>query len=40
MTLILHIETATKICSTSISKNGVLIDVIEENPENFIHSEK
>ena len=40
MTLILHIETATKICSTSISKNGVLIDVIEEHPENFIHSEK
>ena len=40
MTLILHIETATKICSTSISKNGVLIDVIEENPENFVHSEK
>ena len=30
----------TKICSTSISKNGVLIDVIEEHPENFIHSEK
>ena len=40
MTLLLHIETATKICSTSISKNGILIDVIEEHPENFIHSEK
>ncbi|MAO32334.1 MAG: tRNA (adenosine(37)-N6)-threonylcarbamoyltransferase complex dimerization subunit type 1 TsaB [Crocinitomicaceae bacterium] len=40
MTFILHIETATKTCSTAISKNGVLIDIIEEHPENYIHSEK
>ncbi len=40
MIFILHIETATKTCSTAISKNGYLIDIIEEHPENYIHSEK
>ena len=40
MTLILHIETATKTCSTSISKNGKLIDVIDDHPDHYVHSEK
>lgn len=39
MTYILNIETSTKNCSVSISKNGVLESLIEEAPEGFEHSE-
>jgi tRNA threonylcarbamoyladenosine biosynthesis protein TsaB len=40
MALILHLETATKVCSVAISENGVLINYIESNDENFSHGEK
>ena len=40
MSLILHIETATKICSVCLSKEGQLIHVIEEYSEKYIHAEK
>jgi len=38
--LILHIETATKICSVAISENGNLIDCIETSSEGYVHGEK
>ncbi len=38
MALILNIETATEICSVSISKNGKIIDFFETNQQNS-HSE-
>ncbi len=34
MTLILNIETSTDICSVSLSKNGNIIDLRIDNPEN------
>ena len=41
MSLLLHIETATKICSVALSKNNQLITSIEEkSSEKFIHSER
>lgn len=40
MSLILHIETATKVCSVCLSKEGVLIHIIEETSEKYIHAEK
>jgi tRNA threonylcarbamoyladenosine biosynthesis protein TsaB len=40
LSLILHIETATKVCSVCLSKNGRLIHVIEESSEKYIHAEK
>ncbi|MDG1841640.1 MAG: tRNA (adenosine(37)-N6)-threonylcarbamoyltransferase complex dimerization subunit type 1 TsaB [Crocinitomicaceae bacterium] len=40
MSIILHIETATKSCSVAISKKGVLLGHKEEHPESFVHSEK
>lgn len=36
---ILHIETSTKTCSVSLGKDGKLVDLIEETPENFTHAE-
>lgn len=37
---ILNIETATKACSVSLSKNGELFGLKEETSEKYIHSEK
>lgn len=39
MSLILSIETSSKNCSVSLSKDGVLLDTIEENSESFTHAE-
>lgn len=40
MCLILHIETATKQCSVSLAKQGVLLGKIELAEEGFNHAEK
>ncbi|WGH26203.1 MAG: tRNA (adenosine(37)-N6)-threonylcarbamoyltransferase complex dimerization subunit type 1 TsaB [Candidatus Bostrichicola ureolyticus] len=40
MAIILNIETSTTNCSVSISNNGKLLSLIEENTKNYIHSEK
>ena len=40
MSLLLHIETATKVCSVALSLNGKLIHFIEETSEKYIHSER
>ncbi|WP_185851630.1 tRNA (adenosine(37)-N6)-threonylcarbamoyltransferase complex dimerization subunit type 1 TsaB [Blattabacterium cuenoti] len=40
MSLILNLETSTKNCSVSIAKNGVCLMSIEENSNEFLHSEK
>ncbi len=40
MAFILNIETSTKKCSVSISKNGKVIALQELNQENYSHSEK
>lgn len=39
MALILNIETATKVCSVALAKNGELIALKESKTENFSHSE-
>jgi tRNA threonylcarbamoyladenosine biosynthesis protein TsaB len=39
-TIILHIETATKVCSVALSKNGKLLDCIEVLNDEFVHGEK
>ena len=39
MALILNLETATKVCSVSLAKNGQEIKTIEINTEHFSHSE-
>ena len=36
---LLHIETCTKMCSVALSKNGQLLDCVENDAENFIHGE-
>jgi tRNA threonylcarbamoyladenosine biosynthesis protein TsaB len=36
---ILAIETATKLCSVGIAKNGVLVALIELNNDNYTHAE-
>lgn len=36
---ILAIETATKLCSVGIAKNGVLVALIELNDDNYTHAE-
>ena len=40
MTLILNIETSTKVCSVSLALNGDVIAFREESSEKYIHSEK
>tara|TARA_Y100001978_G_C23648789_1_gene412243 strand:- start:561 stop:1241 length:681 start_codon:yes stop_codon:yes gene_type:complete len=40
MTLVLSIDTSTKNCSVSISKDSVLLYTIEELSESFTHAEK
>lgn len=37
---ILHIETSTKTCSVALSKERMLIDFIDESPEQFTHAER
>lgn len=39
MSRLLHIETATKVCSAATSENGQLISLKEVNGENYTHSE-
>ncbi len=39
MSLILSIETSSKNCSVSLSKDGFLLDIIEENSDSFTHAE-
>lgn len=39
MSKLLHIETATKVCSVATSENGTLISLKEVNSENYTHSE-
>lgn len=39
MSKLLHIETATKVCSAATSENGKLISLKEVNGENYTHSE-
>lgn len=36
---LLHIETSTKVCSVALSMDGKLIDVREENSDQYIHGE-
>ncbi len=40
MANLLHIETATKVCSVALSKNDKLIDCLEVHEADFSHSEK
>lgn len=40
MALILHIETATKVCSVALSKEGKCLDVIDSNGEEYSHGEE
>ncbi|MDX1651173.1 MAG: tRNA (adenosine(37)-N6)-threonylcarbamoyltransferase complex dimerization subunit type 1 TsaB [Brumimicrobium sp.] len=40
MVRLLHIETATKVCSVALSENGKVVKMIEENSEEYSHSEK
>lgn len=40
MALLLHIETATKVCSAALSENGKLIDCKEESSDKYIHAER
>jgi len=40
MTLILNIETSTKVCSVSLGLDGELIALKEESSDKYIHSEK
>ena len=40
MAIILNIETATKNCSVSLAKDGVMLSLVELNENNFSHAEK
>ncbi len=40
MVRILHIETATKVCSVGISQDGKLIAIEEESSSKYIHAER
>lgn len=40
MSLILHIETSTKVCSVALSRTGELLDFVTEQYESFAHSER
>ena len=40
MALLLNIETSTKVCSVSLALDGTTIKTIEEEGEQYIHSEK
>ncbi|MFT6845006.1 MAG: tRNA threonylcarbamoyladenosine biosynthesis protein TsaB [Flavobacteriales bacterium] len=36
---ILAIETATKLCSVGVSKNGTLVSLVEQHDDNYTHAE-
>jgi len=36
---LLHIETCTKMCSVALSENGILVDCVENDSDNYIHGE-
>lgn len=38
--MILHLETATKVCSVALSNEGRKVAMLEQNDENYSHSEK
>lgn len=38
--VILHIETATKICSVAVSEAGNILAFHEEHPDNYVHGEQ
>ena len=38
--VILHIETATKICSVAVSEAGNTLAFHEEHPDNYVHGEQ
>lgn len=40
MAIILNIETATKNCSVSLARDGVILSLVELNENNFSHAEK
>ena len=40
MSLILHVETATRVCSVALSINGVLLNEISEQGEGYVHGER
>jgi len=40
MHYLLHLETSTKVCSVALSKNGVLVEVLETSEEGYVHGEK
>ena len=40
MSLILSIETATKLCSVALARDGVVVALREEESEQNIHAEK
>ena len=40
MSYILNIETSTKNCSVSLSKNGILVALLEISEENYSHAEQ
>lgn len=37
---LLHIETATKVCSVALSKDNILLDEISEEGEGYVHGER
>lgn len=39
MSIILHLETATKVCSVALSKNGKLLELKETQEEGYSHGE-
>lgn len=39
MTYILHLETATKVCSVALSRNGQLVTLTETDDEHYSHGE-
>lgn len=40
MALILHLETATKVCSVALSNDGVLLYAIDHNEDAYMHGEQ
>ncbi len=40
MTYLLHLETATKVCSVGLSLNGELVKLAESNDDQYAHGEK
>jgi tRNA threonylcarbamoyladenosine biosynthesis protein TsaB len=40
MAFILHLETATKVCSVALSYDGLLLDAIDHNEDAYMHGEQ